>query len=108
MPYEKVIHIENYKDDDGNPAGGVARCVGVDIDFQDMPLVIEGVRNKPTGAFVEDLLVIAKNRLEFYQDSKFVCSENEAAIGLVDAALSALNSRTRDREARGVEGTHQV
>jgi hypothetical protein len=39
---------------------------------------------------------------------KFLCRENAEAKTLLETALMWLQKRTRDRMARGVEGTHQA
>lgn len=38
-------------------------------------------------------------------DNKFPCAENKAALGHLQGALAFLEKRTRDRQARKVEGT---
>ncbi len=93
-------------DEEGNPAGGVTFGRGFRIDWQNGPLVVDGERVEPTGAFVEDVLVAAIGRMEMYQATKFKCRENALAITHMQEALHWLQHRTADREARGVEGTH--
>ena len=95
-------------DSNGNPAGGRTRGVGITIDWQNGPLAVDGVRKEPNGAFVEDVIDAAIGRIEFYQGSRFHCLENAAALGHLKAAAEVLAERTRGRERRGVEGTHQV
>jgi len=50
----------------------------------------------------------AIDRLLFYQEGKFASEYNKSAIGHLRGAIRVLNERTADREARGVEGTHEV
>ena len=53
----------------------------------------------------------ARQRIEFYQnanDRKFACKENAMAITKLEEALLWLDKRTQGREARKVEGTHNV
>jgi len=95
-------------DENGNPAGGRTTGVGIDITWQDGPLGRGESRREPNGAFVEGVLNAARNRLEFYQDSRFKCRENALAITRIEEALHWLNHRTMDRELRQVEGTHQA
>lgn len=95
-------------DDNGNPSGGVSHAVGAVIVWQKGPLGRGEVRQEPNGAFVETIIAIAKDRLEFYQQSKFACQENEEAINFLESALKILDARTRAREEREVEGTHEV
>lgn len=100
-------------DDADNPAGGMSYCevagnMTVEVKWQDGPLNIDGVRVEPNGAFVETVIAIAVDRLQFYQESKFKCRENALAITKLEEALHWLNHRTADRESRGVEGTHEL
>ena len=93
---------------DGNPAGGVALGRGIQVQWQDGPLGRGEERQVANGTFVEDLLLIAKQRLLFYQDSPFACEANAESIRGIDIALEAQRQRTTDRESRDVEGTHAV
>jgi hypothetical protein len=102
------IVVANNTDNDGNPAGGYARAEGMQIDWQNGPLAVDGKRKEPNGAFVETVIAAAIGRLEYYQGSKFSCRENALAITKLQEALHWLGHRTAGREARGVEGTHKV
>lgn len=95
-------------DENGNPAGGVTTGTGISISWQNGPLAVDGVRKEPNGAFVEGVIAAALDRLQHYQASKFACRENALAITKLEEALHWCNHRTANREARGVEGTHQV
>jgi hypothetical protein len=94
--------------DNGNPTGGWARGTGIDIRWQDGPLGRGDERNRPNGAFIEGVLEAARQRLVFFQSSKFACRENAIALTKIEEALHWLDHRTRDRETRQVEGTHSV
>lgn len=72
--------------------------------FQDGPIKEVGVN----GIMNEDLLLIVLTRLQNFQNSKFTCRENALAITKIEEAVMWLRKRTQDREARGVEGTHNV
>jgi len=100
--------VQNFSDDNQNPAGGFVKGVGIDIVWQNGPLgrPEDGTRIEPNGAFVETVISAAVKRIEFYQDSKFKCRENAIALTNLETALLWLNKRTQDREARKVEGTH--
>lgn len=98
----------NSKDINGNPTGGDVHGTGLRIDWQNGPLGRDGKRVQPNGAFVETVIAAAKQRLAFYQDSKYKCTENELAIGYLDQALKVLDTRTKAREAQKVEGLHEV
>ena len=99
-------HVENNLDAAGNPAGGKVIGVGVSIDWQIGPLVRDEDRTEPNGAFVEDVIEAARQRIAYYQEGKFACEENAVALEKLAQALEALDSRTKDREKREVEGTH--
>ena len=101
----------NTTDENGNPSGGSVLGKGLAINWQTGPLGRGDDRAQPNGAFVETVIHAAKQRLEFYQtasNGKFACAENEQAIYGLRYALEALAARTSEREARGVEGTHQA
>lgn len=92
----------------GKPEGGFVKGVGLDIFWQKGPLGRGPDRLPPNGAFVETVIAAAKQRIEYYQQSDFACRENALAITKLDEALHWLNARTQAREAREVEGTHEV
>lgn len=89
------------------PSGGVTFGPGICISWQNGPLGRDGERKEPNGCFVETVIAAAIGRLEFYQASKFRCHENQTALDHLNRALGALEARTANREARGVEGTHK-
>jgi len=74
------------------------------VDFQKGPIQEAGVN----GVMNEDLMAIVIDRLRGFQSGPFACRENAVALTRLEEALMWLNSRTRSREARGVEGTHKV
>lgn len=101
------IHESHDTDTDGRPAGGRTTGIGFRITWQDGPL--GQPPRPPNGAFVEDVIAAALGRLRFYQvcqDGAFACRENALAITKLEEALHWLDSRRRDREERGVRGTH--
>lgn len=98
------IKADNRVDLKGNPTGGFVQGCGLEIRWQDGPL--EG--REPNGCFVETVIAAAKQRIEYFQNSKFACSFNKDAIYHLEQALLALNARTEDRQVRGVEGSHAV
>ena len=97
----------NNTDEEGNPSGGSAEGIGVKIEWQNGPLGRGEERKEPNGAFVETIIDIARQRIQYYQNSKFSCRENAIAITKLEEALLWLTKRTADREARDVEGTHK-
>lgn len=74
------------------------------IRFQVGPISEAGVN----GISIEALLAIVEDRLIGFQDGRFACRENGMALTKIQEALMWLQKRTRDRLARGVEGTSQV
>lgn len=100
--------IHNICDEQGNPSGGSVHGVGLDINWQNGPLGVGRERKDPNGAFVETVISAAKQRLEYFQESKYACRENELAINYLSRALGILEQRTTDRQKRNVEGTHNV
>lgn len=111
------LEINNFTDPDGNPTGGDVKGLGINIEWQNGPRrkvvdgVAAGVLDEPNGAFVEDAIVAAKTRLEFFQTAaggKFACRQNAIAITKLEEALMWLDHRTKDRQARGVEGMNAV
>lgn len=107
-PMPTPMEFHNFKDAEGNPAGGYVEGLGLKIEWQNGPRrdATNGDMKAPNGAFVEDAIVAALKRIEFYQESKFRCIENELAADHLRSALSWLNYRTKNRETKGVEGTH--
>lgn len=103
------INVHNDVDENGNPSGGSVEGVGLIVNWQNGPL---GRPPKPaTGAFVEDVIEAARQRLEFYQKAsggKFACRENALAITKLEESLHWLTARRMEREARGVQGEHKV
>jgi|TARA_R100001530_G_scaffold135127_1_gene111568 hypothetical protein len=57
------------------------------------------------GTTIEEMLRVSIERLEDL-NGRFSCRENSIAITKMQEALLWLNERTRDREARDVEGKH--
>lgn len=100
------IEGKHRNDDNGNPAGGSTVGTGFTIVWQDGPLGRGESRLAPNGAFVENVIAAAIDRIEYYQQSRFECVENEMALRHLNSALACLNGRTREREERTVEGTH--
>lgn len=100
---------EHNLDGNGNPAGGHSESVGLKVEWQNGPLGRGAERQEPNGAFVETLLAVALDRIQFYQtasNGKFQCRQNALAITKIEEALHWLKDRTEERERRQVEGTH--
>jgi hypothetical protein len=74
----------------------------LEIFFQNGPINEHGVN----GVTQEVLLAIVIDRLRSFQAGQFACRENAIALTKLEEAQHWLQSRTRSRMARGVEGTH--
>lgn len=118
------LKASNRLDGNGNPTGGAVELFEqtdnpqkqlIGILWQNGPRGFIGGTEvetphlaEPNGAFVEDVLWAALQRLEFFQDSKFRCRENALAITKIEEALFILKDRQLSRSERGVEGKHEV
>jgi len=104
------VRCRNYTDDNGNPSGGYAHGVGMCISWQDGPRgkLPDGGLQPANGAFVEDALVAAHQRLDFFQRSQYAHPDNAEAMGHIYQALECLNRRAKERKARGVLGQNAV
>ena len=103
------IQSHQFSNADGCPEGGHTFGQGFAIAWQRGPLGSVGSDNRQpaNGAFVEDIIAAALDRLEFYQKSRFKCVENQSAIGHLQIALEVLDARTQRRTKAGTEGTWQ-
>jgi hypothetical protein len=72
------------------------------IKFQNGPIQEAGVN----GISGEALLTVVIDRLRSFQGGPFACRENALALTSLEESLMWLQKRTRDRMARGVEGTN--
>ena len=102
------LDIENRSDSAGTPTGGLVRGPGLCIEWQCGPLGRGAEKKAANGAFVEDVLLAAVERLRYYNESKFKCRENSLAITKIEEAMFWLDARHDNREARGVQGEHKV
>lgn len=71
--------------------------------FQNGPIGEVGVN----GITHEALLAVLCDRLRGFQAGPFATRENALALTKLEEAQNWLQKRTRDRMARGVEGTHE-
>jgi hypothetical protein len=72
------------------------------ISFQNGPILESGVN----GLTQEVLIAICIDRLKGFQSGQFACRENALALTKLEEAQHWLQHRTKQRMARGVEGTH--
>lgn len=72
--------------------------------FQNGPIPEFGVN----GVTHEVLLAILIDRMEAFQAGPYACEENASALEHLQEAKAALESRTRERMERNVEGTHEL
>jgi hypothetical protein len=106
----QLLTCTNDLDENGHPTGGEVVGAGLTVHWQNGPRTpdAEGNLAPSNGAFVEDVIYAALQRLEFFQKSEFATIENEKAISQLENALVLLDQRRQDRKARGVEGKHEV
>ena len=97
--YIIVLKTGSDKDNDTRGRERIA-----EINFQNGPVKEAGAN----GCFQEDLIAICVDRLRSFQQGDFKCRENALAITHLEEALNWLNSRTLDRQRRGVEGKSEV
>lgn len=114
------IGATNELDENDNPTGGFVdlqvtkngddEFPALIINWQDGPrgTVEDGTLEEPNGAFVEDVLWAALQRLEFFNESKYRDRANSLAITHIEQALQALKDRQLERSHRNVEGKHEV
>lgn len=86
--------------------GGATFGPGFAISWQNGPLGRGEDRLEPNGAFIENIILAAVDRLEYYQGGRFASAYNADALDHLRLALGRLDARTADRERRQVEGTH--
>lgn len=103
---EQGFTSNQWLDANGNPAGGCTFGTGFTISWQNGPLGRGAERKQPNGAFVEDIIAAAADRIRFYQQGRFHSEFNARALEHLEQALAELRARTSNREAREVEGTH--
>lgn len=80
---------------------GEGRAAATIIGFQNGPIAesnINGISN-------ESLVAIVIDRLQGFQRGEYKCRENAIALTHLEDAMHWLQHRTRERLARGVEGT---
>ena len=82
----------------------IADAAGVLIKFQNGAINETGVN----GISNEALLSVVEDRLKCFQSGPYACRENAIALTKLQETMMWLQSRTRERMARNVEGTHAV
>ena len=107
----KQGHFEqHWRDEEGNPTSGVSSGRGFAISWQNGPLGRDDERQEPNGAFVEDVIAaVIGPTSSTTSNGPFACDENKAGsdVSQICRYRQSLDARTKNREARGVEGTHQ-
>jgi hypothetical protein len=88
------------------PAGVSIATLTVELPFQRGPVGADG--SNVNGISDEALIEILVHRLRAFQAGKLACDTNAAALSHLEQALAALEHRTAQRRAAGVEGTTNV
>lgn len=86
-----------------SPPGRPVQVCAV-LGFQNGPIATPADMNGITN---EALLAVLIDRMRGFQSGQFACRDNAIALTHLEDALMWLQKRTRDRLARGVEGTLQ-
>jgi hypothetical protein len=84
-------------------AAGNGESLCTEISFQNGPIKEAGYN----GLSNESLLAIIVDRMKGFQSGQFANRENALALNYLENAMHWLQHRTRERTARGVEGTLQ-
>lgn len=82
-----------------HPQGAINPCV---IKFQNGPVKEAGVN----GLSQEALAAVIIDRLRSFQAGPYACRDNDKALACFEEGMMWLQKRTRERMARGVEGTN--
>lgn len=96
--------------DDAPGSGGANHLYSIALDgfktlrisFQNGPIKEAGFN----GISNEALLAVVIDRMRGFQSGPFACRDNDQALAKLEEGLAWLLKRTRERMARGVEGTH--
>jgi len=65
-------------------------------------------RSGLNGVMNEDLIAILIDRMKGFHKGKYRCRTNAIALTKLEEALMWLESRTKQRQEQGVEGTHET
>lgn len=93
---------QNHEPADRWPGGVRRPFVATEINFQNGPIQCSEDFNGLTN---ESLLAVLIDRMRGFQSGPFASRENAITLTHLEEALMWLQKRTRDRMARGVEGT---
>jgi hypothetical protein len=93
-----ACHLYEIDQVGGAPDSGGVKTL---IKFQNGPIAEAGVN----GGSNEALLAIVIDRMRGFQSGPYKCRDNACALTHLEEALMWLQKRTRERMARGVEGT---
>lgn len=100
------------EDEPGDGGAHHLYCLVIDMEtgerhvrlaFQNGPIKEAGVN----GVTNEALLEVLISRMEGFVSGPYNTPDNEKALECLKGAREAFNARTREREERGVEGTHE-
>ncbi len=97
-----ACHVYQIHVDESTTPTAPGVTVHVTFQFQNGPIQEHGVN----GISQESLLAVVIDRLRCFQAGPYSCRENAIALTKIEEAMMWLQKRTRDRLARGVEGTN--
>jgi hypothetical protein len=114
FPFNARI-VERVKDCTWNQGKAIEFDSNLEIDEDPLTrMLLFSFQNGPVkdfgmnGITQEALITICIDRLRSFQDGDYKCRENAIALTHLEEALMWLQKRTRDRIARGVEGTNNL
>jgi hypothetical protein len=93
----------NWTNPDGTHDGGTSCGIGFTIAWQRGPLT-----NGRNGAFLLEVLAACKHQLDYCQNSRYACDENQEALDYLELAIATLEARKIRRKQQGILGTHEV
>lgn len=76
----------------------------VNLTYQNGPIKEVGTN----GITEQSLLAVIIDRMQCFQKGPYSCRENAIALTKLEEALHWMEHRTKARQSRGVEGTHEV
>jgi hypothetical protein len=89
---------------DGSAATATDAAGYIHIKFQCGPIKESGIN----GTSIENVIDLLVKRLDGFNEGPLRCRENSLAITHLQEAQNWLERRTRDRVAKGVEGTNKA
>jgi hypothetical protein len=92
--FQNNFYSEHFINAEKEPMGGFADGLGFTISWQRGQLKFnENKQALPNGAFVYDIVAVARDRVKFFQESKYKNEDYKKALKLLTKALEYLKVR---------------